>query len=303
MTPRSNPPPGGTEQSFISHLIELRSRLLRSVLTVIVLLAALMPFSQRIYTLLADPLMRHLPKGATMIATEVASPFLTPFKLTLIVAVVLAMPIILYQIWAFVAPGLYQSERRIVLPLVVSSAALFYLGMAFAYYVVFPMVFAFFTSAAPEGVTVMTDINKYLDFVLTLFFAFGVAFEVPVATVLLVWAGITSPEALVAKRPYIIVAAFVIGMLLTPPDVISQTLLAVPMWMLFELGVALSRWLLRTRLQKATQPASSDAVPDTELDRELQSIEAIEQQVAERPPSDRPTGDPNGGHRPNDGSP
>jgi sec-independent protein translocase protein TatC len=282
MAPANSPPPGGAEQSFISHLLELRDRLLRSIVTVILLLLGLMPFSQQIYTLLARPLLRHLPKGATMIATEVASPFLIPFKLTLIVAIVLAMPMILYQLWAFVAPGLYQSERRIALPLVVSSALLFYLGMAFAYYVVFPLVFAFFTGSAPEGVTVMTDISKYLDFVLTLFLAFGVAFEVPVATVLLVWVGITTPQALASKRPYVIVAAFVIGMLLTPPDVISQTLLAVPMWMLFELGLLLSRWLVRA---SNAAPGVADGPLDAGngLDQALVEAEAAERRLSSAP--------------------
>ena len=180
-----------------------------------------------------------------MIATEVASPFLTPFKLSLVAAIFLSMPFILYQLWAFIAPGLYQHEKRMVVPLVVSSTLLFYLGMLFAYYVVFPLVFAFLTGTAPEGVTVATDISKYLDFILTLFFAFGMAFEVPIATIILVWMGITSPEKLAEKRPYIIVGAFLLGMLLTPPDVISQTLLALPMWVLFELGLVFSRMFVR----------------------------------------------------------
>jgi sec-independent protein translocase protein TatC len=295
ISPGSGQPPGGAEQSFISHLLELRDRLLRSILTVVVLLLALMPFSQEIYTLLARPLLSHLPKGTTMIATEVASPFLTPFKLTLILAIVLAMPMILYQLWAFVAPGLYQSERRIALPLVVSSALLFYLGMAFAYYVVFPLVFAFFTSSAPKGVTVMTDISKYLDFVLTLFFAFGVAFEVPVATVLLVWAGIVTPQSLASKRPYIIVAAFVIGMVLTPPDVISQTLLAIPMWMLFELGLLLSRWLVPARSENSADSRGRNTSPD-DLEQEFRQAEAAERQLTAGP-------DGGPGHRPEDAPP
>jgi sec-independent protein translocase protein TatC len=228
---------------------------------VFVILVALLPFSNRIYTALAQPLLRHLPEGATMIATEVTSPFLTPFKLTLMVAIVLAMPVILYQVWAFVAPGLYRNERQIVLPLLVSSTLLFYLGMAFAYFVVFPVVFAFFTGTAPEGVTVMTDISKYLDFILVVFLAFGIAFEVPVATVLLVWMGVVTPEGLTAKRPYIIVGAFVIGAILTPPDVISQTLLAVPMWMLFEVGVLTSRLLLRHRARQQPPSWTGSSVP------------------------------------------
>lgn len=240
----------GLEQPFISHLIELRDRILRMVVAVFVVFLFLFPFANDIYTFVAAPLMAHLPEGSTMIATEVASPFLTPFKLALVSAVFLAMPYILSQFWAFVAPGLYRHEKELVVPLLVSSTALFYLGMLFAYFVVFPLVFAFLTASAPDGVAVMTDISHYLSFVLTLFFAFGVAFEVPIATILLVWMGIVTPEGLVQKRPYIIVAAFVIGMLLTPPDVISQTLLAVPMWVLFELGVVFSRIVMRRRRER-----------------------------------------------------
>lgn len=190
-----------------------------------------------------------------MIATEVASPFLAPFKLTLIVAALLAMPYVLYQAWAFIAPGMYRHEKRFALPLLVSSIVLFYSGVAFAYYLVCPMVFGFFTHISPEGVSVMTDINHYLDFVLTLFFAFGFAFEVPVATVLLVWAGITTPQALTDKRPYVIVGCFVVGMLLTPPDVFSQTMLAVPMWGLFEIGIVASRLLLAEKARTAASSA------------------------------------------------
>ena len=237
----------GLEQPFISHLIELRDRLLRMVVAVFVVFLCLFPFANDIYTFTAKPLMARLPEGSTMIATEVASPFLTPFKLTLVVAVFLSMPYILYQFWGFVAPGLYRREKQLVTPLLVSSVALFYLGMLFAYFVVFPLIFAFLTGTAPEGVSVMTDISHYLSFVLTLFFAFGVAFEVPIATILLVWMGVVKPEDLVDKRPYIIVGAFVVGMFLTPPDVFSQTLLAVPMWLLFEAGVFFSRVLLRRR--------------------------------------------------------
>ncbi|MBI1195295.1 MAG: twin-arginine translocase subunit TatC [Gammaproteobacteria bacterium] len=240
-TPRKYPP--DIDQPLLTHLIELRTRLLRILIAVAVIFACLFPFSNSIYSQLAQPLLSHMPQGATMIATEVASPFLAPFKFTIVLAAFLGMPFILYHVWGFVAPGLYQRERRIVLPLMISSSLLFYAGMAFAYFVVFPLVFAFFVSVAPEGVTVMTDISKYLDFVLKLFFAFGMAFEIPVATVLLVWAGLTTPAAMTAKRPYVIVAVFVIGMLLTPPDVISQTLLAVPMWLLFEAGVFFSRML------------------------------------------------------------
>jgi len=245
------------EQPFISHLIELRSRLLRIVGGILLVFVALSPFSNPIYTALADPLLSHLPTHSSMIAIDVLSPFLTPLKFSLILAVFLTMPWSLYQVWAFVAPGLYQQEKRLALPIVFSSTVLFYAGMAFAYFAIMPLFFAFLTGTAPEGVAVMTDINHYLAFVLTMFFAFGVAFEVPVATVLLVLAGVLTPDALVAKRPYIIVGAFVIGMLLTPPDVISQTLLAVPMWLLFELGVFVSRLLMRRKAEaRAVHPSS-----------------------------------------------
>lgn len=233
------------EQPFLAHLVELRDRLLRIVLVVVVMFAALLPFQNRVYTYLAEPLMAHLPEGTSMIATEVASPFLTPMKLAFVSAVFLSMPFLLYQFWGFVAPGLYKHERKMVLPLVFSSTMLFYIGMAFAYYIVFPLVFGFLTSTAPDGVEVMTDIGKYLDFVLMLFFAFGVAFEVPIAIIILVWMGATTPEKLASKRPYIIVGAFIVGMFLTPPDIISQTLLALPMWVLFEIGLIFARGIKR----------------------------------------------------------
>lgn len=235
------------EQPFVSHLVELRQRLVRIVFAVLLAFVFLFPFANDIYTYLATPLMKHLPEGTSMIATDVASPFLTPFKLSLVLAFFITIPFTLYQVWGFVAPGLYRSERRLVLPLVASSTVLYYCGMAFAYFVVFPLIFGFFVSVAPEGVSVMTDIAKYLDFVLKLFFAFGVAFEVPVATVLLVLTGMTTPEALVQKRPYIIVGVFVVAMLLTPPDVISQTMLALPVWLLFEIGIVASRAVVRRR--------------------------------------------------------
>ncbi len=244
MTPPREQPPV-SEQPFVAHLIELRDRLLRVVLVVVVIFLGLFPFANDLYHFLAEPLLRHMPTGTSMIATEVASPFLTPFKLALVTAIFVAVPYILYQAWAFIAPGLYQRERRLVFPLLFSSTLLFYLGMAFAYFVVFPLVFGFLTGTAPEGVAVMTDISRYLDFVLKMFFAFGLAFEVPIATILVVWSGMTTAEALAAKRPYIIVGAFVFGMLLTPPDVISQTLLALPMWLLFEVGLVFSRWYTR----------------------------------------------------------
>ncbi|WGE31392.1 twin-arginine translocase subunit TatC [Actinobacillus genomosp. 2] len=229
-------------QPLISHLVELRNRLLRSFICVLVVFCALVYWANDIYTLLATPLTENLPVGATMIATNVATPFFTPIKLTGVVAVFLSVPFILYQIWAFVAPALYKHEKRLIYPLLVSSTLLFYLGVAFAYYVVFPLVFGFLTSTAPEGVTMATDISSYLDFVLTIFLAFGICFEVPVAIILLCWSGVTSADDLREKRPYIIVAAFVIGMLLTPPDIFSQTLLAIPMCLLFEVGLFFSKF-------------------------------------------------------------
>jgi sec-independent protein translocase protein TatC len=229
------------EGSLISHLVELRSRLLRMAVIILVIFVCLAPFADRLFATVADPLMARLPEGTSMIATQVASPFLTPFKTAMVAAVFLAMPWILYQLWAFIAPGLYQHEKRLAMPLVLTSALLFYAGVAFAYFVVFPLMFGFFTAVAPEGVSVMTDINAYLDFVLTLFFAFGLAFEVPIATVLMVWAGFTTPARLASHRAYGLLGAFVFGMLLTPPDVISQTLLAVPVYLLYEAGIIMAR--------------------------------------------------------------
>ncbi len=228
-------------QSLISHLVELRNRLLQTVVCILLVFACLAPFANEIYAYLAGPLTQHMPENSSMIAIDVASPFFTPFKLALVCSVFIAIPVILYQFWAFVAPGLYQHERKMILPLLIASSLLFYAGAAFAYFVVFPLVFGFLTAAAPVGVTVMTDISKYLDFVLTLFFAFGMSFEVPIVTIVLVWAGITTPAALADKRPYVIVGAFIVGMFLTPPDAISQTLLAVPIWFLFEIGLLFSR--------------------------------------------------------------
>lgn len=246
---KDNHPPGGAEMPLMAHLLELRSRLLRVIVVITALFLLLMPFANRLYTLLALPLIDRMPQGTTMIATQVAAPFLVPFKFTMVLAVFLAMPYILHQVWRFMAPGLYRSERRLALPLLVASVLLFYGGALFAYFVLFPLVFGFFLAIAPEGVTVMTDISNYLSFVLTIFFAFGIAFQVPIATIVLVWAGATTPDQLIAKRPYVIVGAFVVGMLLTPPDVISQTLLAIPMWLLFELGVVLSRFYVRKRTE------------------------------------------------------
>ena len=231
------------EETLLSHLIELRSRLLKAGSAVLLFFVVLIPFADEVFNRVALPLMEQLPEGSTMIATQVASPFLTPFKTTMFAALFLAMPAVLYQLWAFTAPGLYTKEKRFAIPLLVSSTALFYLGTLFAYVVVFPLMFGFFTSAAPAGVSVMTDISSYLDFVLVLFFAFGLSFEVPIATVILVWSGLTSIENLEKNRAYVFLGAFIIGMLITPPDVISQTLLAVPVYLLYECGILLSKTL------------------------------------------------------------
>ena len=235
---------GGAEMGLLSHLVELRDRLLRMLLAVGIFFLCLFPFSKQIWTWLSEPLTRH---AGTMQAIDIASPFLIPFKVCLLLSVVLAAPVLLYQIWAFVAPGLYKHEKRLVSPLLLSSTLLFYLGMAFAYFVVFPLVFGFFNRVAPEGVAVVPDIGRYLDFIMTIFLAFGIAFEVPVATILLVAIGATTPDNLAKKRPYFIVGAFVVGMFLTPPDIISQTLLALPMWLLFEVGIFFSRGFLKRK--------------------------------------------------------
>ncbi len=229
-------------QPLISHLVELRDRLLRALMAVMVVFLSLVYFANDIYAFVSAPLVAQLPQGTSMIATDVASPFFTPIKLTLVVSVFIAVPVILYQMWAFVAPGLYQREKRLVMPLLISSSLLFYCGIAFAYFIVFPLVFGFFTSIAPADVEIATDIASYLDFILALFMAFGIAFEIPVAIILLVWTGAIEPQSLAQKRPYIVVAAFVIGMLLTPPDIISQTLLAIPMCILFEIGLFFSKF-------------------------------------------------------------
>ena len=228
-------------QPFMAHLIEFRDRMLRALASVAMVFVGLFSFSNELYLYVSEPLRQYLPESSSMIATDVASPFLTPFKLTLVLSLFAAMPYVLYQIWAFVAPGLYKREKKIVVPLFCSSVLLFYAGMAFAYYVVFPLVFMFFTSVGPEGVAIMTDIRSYLDFVLKLFFAFGVSFEIPIAVVILSWMGAIDPDNLVKKRPYVFVLCFVFGMLLTPPDILSQTLLAIPMWLLFEIGILFGR--------------------------------------------------------------
>ena len=226
---------------MIAHLLEMRNRLLQCILVVLFIFLGLFAYSNELYLYMSDPLVANLPLNSSMIATDVTSPFLTPFKLTLVLSIFAAMPFILYQVWAFIAPGLYKREKMIVVPLFLSSVILFYAGIAFAYYLVFPLVFTFFTSVSPDGVLVMTDIRSYLDFVLKLFFAFGLSFEIPIAIIILSWMGLVDPSRLGKKRPYIFVLCFSLGMLLTPPDVISQILLAIPMWLLFEFGLVLSK--------------------------------------------------------------
>lgn len=276
-TPDPNQP---VQESMITHLVELRDRMIKIVIGVVVVLFCLFPFANEIYAFIAEPLLKHLPEQSSMVAIDVASPFLTPFKMVMLLSVVITVPWILYQFWGFVAPGLYKHEKRLVMPLLVSSSLLFYLGMVFAYFVVFPLVFGFLTSAAPEGVSVMTDISRYLDFITKMFIAFGVAFEVPVLTIILVLTGITSVAALSAARSYIIVAAFIVGMLLTPPDIISQVLLAIPVWLLFELGLLLSKFLVKNKVdkEKETEATSNRFRPMTEeeMDLELDEIELLE---------------------------
>lgn len=235
------------EQSLMDHLIELRDRLLHMVLAILIMFIALFAFSEDIFTIAAQPLLNLMPEGTSMIATGVTSPFLVPFKLVLLLSVLLTIPYLLHQIWAFIAPGLYRHEKRMATPILISSVILFYCGIAFAYFIIFPILFGFFIGIAPEGVAVMTDIGQYLDFIIAIFLAFGIAFEVPVATFLIIAAGVTTADKMAQKRPYIIIGAFVIGMLLTPPDVISQSLLAVPIWLLFELGLLASRIFLKEK--------------------------------------------------------
>src|SRR6187397_1614484 len=235
--------PGETQETFLSHLIELRSRLVRAMVAVLAVLLCLFPFAKEIYAALAAPLLHALPKGATMIATDVTGTFFVPLKVTLMAAFLLALPYVLWQAWAFVAPGLYQHEKRLVMPVLVSSCLFFALGMSFAYFFVFPVAFGFFAGYTPPGVQMMTDIDKYLSFVLTMFIAFGLTFETPVVVVVLVRMGVISLEKLKGMRPYVIVGAFVIGAIFTPPDVISQCLLAIPLWLLYELGLQLARFV------------------------------------------------------------
>ena len=262
-----------SENSFVSHLIEMRNRLLRAVLAWVIIFIALFPWAQDIYALLAEPMLAALPKGGKMIATEVTTPFFVPIKVTMMAAFLLAMPWVFYQAWAFVAPGLYQHERRIGVPLVIASVILFLLGMSFAYFLVFPVVFGFVVGVAPEGVAVMTDIGKYLDFVMSLFMAFGITFEVPVVVVLLVKMGMVSIAKLREIRPYVIVGAFVLGAIFTPPDVISQFMLAIPLWILYELGIIVASMITKP---KPKDGADYTPMSESEMDEEFDRIEAGE---------------------------
>lgn len=247
-----------SKNSFIPHLLELRNRLTKILLFVLVIFILLIPFSGQIYNILSIPLLNALPQGSEMIAIDVASPFLIPFKLVIYLSIFIVIPYILYHLWSFIAPGLYSHEKKLIFPLIVSSSILFYLGAAFAYFVVFPLIFVFFIGIAPTDVAVMTDIGRYLDFVISLFFAFGFSFEVPIITVLLITSGITTKDKLISKRPYIIVGAFTLGMLLTPPDVISQILLALPMWLLYELGLYSSKFFKIRKTSNETEEVYND---------------------------------------------
>jgi sec-independent protein translocase protein TatC len=241
-----------TPLPLISHLAELRDRLLRAIVSVLVVFIVLFPFSNDLYSFVSQPLRDLLPENTTMIATEVTSPFFAPFKLAMFTALFVAMPYVLFQIWSFVAPGMYRQEKRLALPILGSSVVLFYFGAAFAYFVVFKLVFGFFIAVAPDGIAITPDINSYLNFVLKLFFAFGLAFEIPIAAVIAIASGVTTADDLARKRPYIIVGCFVFGMLLTPPDIISQSLLALPMWLLFEAGVIAGRFLIKNQNKSST---------------------------------------------------
>ena len=279
MTDKSGNEAESKEQGFVSHLIELRDRLLRSVLVVLAIFVVAFPFANDIYHILALPLVNNLPEGGSMIATGVISPFLTPIKLAFIVSIFAAFPYLIFQAWAFIAPGLYQHEKKLAIPLITSSALLFYVGIAFAYFIVLPNVFQFMMSMAIEGVDHAPDITYYLDFALKLFFAFGIAFEVPIATILLVLGGVTTPQSLAEKRPYIIIAAFIFGMLLTPPDPASQVMLAIPMWILFEIGLIFSRVLKKKDIEEDEDyTALTENVMESELDR----IEAEEDDSARK---------------------
>ena len=275
------------EQGLMEHLAELRDRLMWIVLVILVAFLILFAFSEDIFSFAADPLLAQMPEGTSMIATGVTSPFLVPLKLALLLSVLLTIPHTLHQIWGFVAPGLYKHEKRLAVPLLTSSVLLFYCGIAFAHFIILPILFDFFLGVTPAGVEVMTDIGQYLDFVIAIFFAFGLAFEIPVATFLLIAAGATTPKRLAEKRPYIVVGAFVIGMLITPPDVISQTLLALPMLFLFEAGLIMARIFLKERIARTEEDASDYEIVEEEsgfqsadeVDRLFDDMERIEEEI------------------------
>lgn len=272
------------QESFISHLVELRDRLIRAMVVVLVVFLGLVNWARDIYTLLAAPMLAALPAGGQMIATDVAGAFFVPMKVTMMVAFLVALPFVLYQVWAFVAPGLYAHEKKLALPLVAASVLLFFIGMGFAYFIVFPTVFAFVNAFAPEGVAVMTDIDKYLSFVLTTFLAFGVTFEVPVVVIVLVRIGLVSIEKLREIRPYVIVGAFVVGAIFTPPDVLSQFMLAVPMWLLYELGILMAQLIGKSSHADAgAYRPPGDAMSDAAMDAELDKAEADSAANRERP--------------------
>lgn len=271
----SSSPENDSNLTFLSHLIELRDRLLRIVLVVAVVFAILALASNDLYKMLADPLLEIMPVGSGMIATQVASSFFVPIKLALVAAVFLSMPYILYHLWAFIAPALYSHEKRLVFPLLIGSIALFYCGVSFAYFVVFPLMFEFFITTTPEGVANMTDISSYLDFILAIFFAFGLAFEIPIATVILVWVGVITPEGLAEKRPYIVVGIFLVAAFLTPPDPLSQTLLSVPMWVLFEVGLLFSRIIIKGKQGDDAESQGAEEGMDEALDRYTREEESL----------------------------
>lgn len=272
------------EQSFLSHLVELRDRLIRALVAVLVVFLALVHWARDIYTLLAAPMLAALPEGGHMIATDVVGAFFVPIKVTLMVAFLIALPYVLYQAWAFVAPGLYQHEKKLALPLLLASVLLFFIGMAFAYFIVFPAVFTFINAFAPEGVAVMTDIEKYLSFVLTTFLAFGITFEVPVVVIILVRAGLVGIDKLKEMRPYVIVGAFVIAAIVTPPDVLSQFLLAVPMWLLYEFGIVMANWIgVSPEKTQQTAEAAPPALSEAQMEAELDRAEAESAANRERP--------------------
>lgn len=262
-------PPNDKEMTLVQHLLELRNTVTKTILAILLIFVVLFPFANEIYTYISEPLSRFLPEGTSMIATGVASPFLTPFKLSLVLSIYFAMPFLFYQLWRFIEPALYQHERKLIGPMLFFSSFLFYAGGVFSYYVVFPLVFGFLSGTAPDNVTIATDIALYLDFVIKMFFAFGVAFEVPIVVILLIVSGMVSAEKMAHARPYIVVGAFIIGMLLTPPDIISQTLLAIPMWILYEAGILVGARMVKRRKPAQEEDGDNDKNDETEQDFEF----------------------------------